>query len=172
MSGITAVVAASSDFTVTDNFDADETVVIGGKTYTMKSSLTNTDGFVQLAPTVDPQADAAATLNALADAINLSTTYSGAGAGTSYAAATTINPLVVATRPSALVLRITAKVPGVIGNQITTTDTHGEGSWTSTVLTGGTGAVNTAIAEILAQAQVNAEVGQLLRAIDGTPGSN
>ena len=166
---ITAVVPAVSSLTLTDNFDDTETVTIGGVVYTMRATLGVLAGSVQLAPTVDPEADASDTLDALADAINLDSTFSGAGAGTSYTAATVINPLVVASRPSALVLKITAKVPGVIGNQITTTETHGEGAWTSTVMASGTGSVNVALSEILAGCQVNAEVEQLLRRFDGNP---
>jgi len=168
---LTALTPAVSSLTLTDNFDDTETVTIGGVVYTMRATLGVLAGSVQLAPTVDPEADASDTLDALADAINLNSVFSGAGAGTSYTAATVINPLVVATRPSALVLKITAKVPGVIGNQITTTETHGEGGWTSTVMASGTGGIDVAVREILASSQVNAEVEQLLRHIDSRPAS-
>lgn len=125
----------------------DETLVIGGKTYTWKTSLTNTDGFVALG------ADATAALANMKAAINLE-----AGAGTAYAAATVINAHVKATGSTATTLTIEAKVPGSVGNFITTTETAGSGSWTSTVMAGGTGVVETDVDDLLAKCQVNSDV--------------
>jgi len=168
---ITAVVPAVSSLTLTDSFDDTETAIIGGKTYTGKTTLTNTDGFFKIDTTAGDSTDAIITLDNLAKAINLgsiTTPGDGTGSGTAYAAATTAG-LVYATRPSDYVLKIWAKTPGAIGNQITTTETHGEGAWTSTVMASGSGAVDVAIGEILAGCQVNAEVEQLLRRFDGRP---
>lgn len=162
MANITAPVFAVSTFTVTDNFDDTETVVIGGKTYTGELTLTNVDGHFLIDATAGTSADAPATLDNLAAAINLGSIAggvpgNGTGAGTLYAAATTAG-MVLATRPTSLTLKIWSKVPGTVGNMITTTDTHGEGSWTSTVMAGGTGVPGAIILEILAGCQLNAEL--------------
>lgn len=83
-----APIAASNilSLVVGQNAANNETVTIAGKVYTYKSALTNTDGFVKIG------ANAAATLDNLRAAINL-----GTGAGTKYAAATTLHPTVTAT---------------------------------------------------------------------------
>lgn len=145
-----ATVRATSTFTDATPAN-DETVVIGGKTYTFKTSLTNTDGFVALG------ADATAAHANLKAAINLES-----GAGTKYAAATVINPYVKATSSTASTTVIEAKVPGAIGNFITTTDTASSGSWTSTVMTGGSGSIETDIDTLLGRCQVNSDVLPLL----------
>lgn len=70
---------------VADNAGNTETVTIDGKVYTFQTSLTNTDGHVKIG------ADRDATLKNLAAAVTL-----GAGAGTTYATATTLHPTVTA----------------------------------------------------------------------------
>lgn len=101
-----------------------ETVTIGGKVYTFQTVLTNVDGNVLIG------ASAATALTNLAAAINLS-----AGSGTTYAAATTLHPTVSAngTNP----LTVTAKVAGVGGNGIATTETLSGGSWGAATLADG-----------------------------------
>ncbi len=109
---------AKGVFTLTSTGPADaETVVIGGKTYTFKTSLSNTDGYVKIGTTLD------ASLRNLAAAINLD-----AGAGTTYAAATTLNAYVEASVAEGK-LNVTAKEAGTEGNSIATTDTVNLGSW-------------------------------------------
>lgn len=65
-----------------------ETVTIDGKVYTFQTTLTDVDGNVQIG------ADRRESLNSLAAAINLDT-----GAGTKYAASTTLHPTVTAIGP-------------------------------------------------------------------------
>lgn len=113
-----ANVAATSTLTLTDNPADTETVVIGGKTYTFQTSLTNVDGNVLRG------ADASASLDNLIAAINLA-----AGGGTTYAAATTVHPTVTAAAGTGDTMVITAKVAGTGGNAITVTETLTNGSW-------------------------------------------
>lgn len=133
-----------------------EVIVIGGKTYTFQTSLTNVDGHVKIGASMD------ATLANLAAAINL-----GAGSGTAYAAATTLHPLVSAAvteneEDDDDVITLTAKVPGVLGNLIAvTTDT--DLTLSAAVLENGAGSVITAIQEVITSAQVNSEVLQALQ---------
>lgn len=112
---LTQITAAPSD---------GETVTIGGKVYTFKTALTDTDGFVLIGASI---ATALANLSA---AINL-----GAGAGTLYAASTTVHPSVTANGASPLV--VTAKLTGTAGNAITTTETLANGSWGGATLASG-----------------------------------
>jgi hypothetical protein len=125
----------------------DETVVAGGKTYTMKTSLSNTDGFVALG------ASNTAALANLKAAINLE-----AGAGTKYAAATTLNDHVRATASGATTLVVEAKVPGTVGNFIPTTETASSGSWGATTLASGTGNLADYLTDMVATSQLNADV--------------
>lgn len=148
-------VHAFSILTSTGVFTDTQTVVVGGKTYTTQTALTNVDGNVLIG------ASAAATLQNLFDAINLTGTP-----GTQYAAAMTINPHVTATANDATTLRVVAKVPGLVGNFIPTTETQTNASWTSTVLAGGTGSVWQAIDDILATEQPNSSIAQHLKRLD------
>ena len=152
---ITAVVPAVGTLTSTGTFGNTQTVVIGSKTYTFQTTLTNVDGNVAIG------ADAATSLANLKAAINL-----GAGAGTAYAAAMTENAHVKATTLTATTLKVVAKVPGTVGNFIPTTETQTNASWGGTTLAGGTGSIATAISEIMAGSQLNAEVMQTLLNID------
>jgi hypothetical protein len=153
MPSIAALVYATSTFTITDNFDDAETVVIGGRTYTAKGTLGAVDGHFKIEGT-KTLANGKLTLANLAAAINL-----GAGSGTAYAAETTANVLVHATYVAGdATLKIDSLLPGTIANQITTTDTHGEGSWTSTVMASGSGNLQTALASIEARGQLNADL--------------
>ena len=153
---ITAVVPAVGTLTSTGNPANTETVVIGGKTYTFQTTLTNVDGNVHIG------ASASATLDNLKAAINLS----GGVAGTDYATAMTANPYVKATTKTATTLKVVAKVPGRVGNFIPTTETSTVLSWGGATLASGTGDMDTAISEILAGAQLNAEVVQTLKNLD------
>lgn len=102
-----------------------DTVTIDGKVYTFQSSLTNVDGHVKI------NGDVASNLY---NAIKL-----GGGAGTAYAAATTVHPTVTVSdsfgNPDVIVI---AKTPGVAGNSIAVSETlHNAGSWSSATLIGG-----------------------------------
>lgn len=119
---------ASGTLTESGTFADTETVVIGPKTYTMQAVLTNVDGNVLIG------ADTTAAMLNLKKAINLES-----GAGTNYAAAMTVHPLVIAVSSSATTLVVRSKFNGTIGNQIATTETGGSTSWGAATLTGGSG---------------------------------
>jgi len=131
-----------------------QTVTIGGKVYTTQTTLTDVDGNVLIG------ASQTVTCANLAAAINL-----GAGAGTTYATAMTIHPTVSATSAAA-VLTVTAKVPGEIGNLIATTETQTNASWGAATMASGSGSVHTALAEIVAQDQLNSSVLAAVSLID------
>lgn len=104
-----------------------QTVVIGGKTYTLQSSLTNVDGHVKIGASVT------ATLLNLLHAVNAS----GGTAGTDYAAATTANTSVDGVSSNATTLVVRAKTAGTAGNAIATTETADHYTWGAATLTGG-----------------------------------
>ena len=120
-----AAVKATGTLTLTGNAANTETVVIGGKTYTFQTSLTNTNGNVFIG------GNAAASLDNLIAAINLQV-----GSGTEYAAATTIHSSVTALAGAGDTMDITAKTAGTAGNSITTTETV-TGSWGGATMSGG-----------------------------------
>lgn len=106
-----------------------ETVIIGIKTYTLQSSLTNVDGHVKIGATVE------ATLTNLKNAIN----GSGGTIGTDYAAATLPNTQVTATSNTTSVT-VTAIAVGTTGNAIGVSGTYpdsDDASWDDTTLSGG-----------------------------------
>lgn len=117
--------AAVADLQAGANFADGDTVTIDGKTYTFQAVLTNVDGNVFIG------ADATTTMANLAAAINLD-----AGAGTLYAAATTVHPTVSATSVLAR-LSITAKTAGSAANAIVLAVTGGNAYWTSATMRGG-----------------------------------
>lgn len=119
-------IAASGALTISATTSADtQTVTVGGVTYTLNTSLTNTANNVLIGVSTTTMAAN------LASAIN-----AGAGAGTTYGTGTVANPSVTAT--SALgVLTVTAITPGTVGNAIATTETLSNGAWANTTLTGG-----------------------------------
>lgn len=119
-------VAAKGTLTFTGNAADTETVVVGGKTYTFQTVLTNVNGNVLIGATVND------TINNLASAINL-----GSGAGTEYAAAMTINANVSAVNGAGDTLIVTAKTAGTAGNAIGSTDTVVNASWGAATLAGG-----------------------------------
>lgn len=121
-----STVAATGTLTLAANAADTETVVIGGKTYTWKDTLSETDGYVQIGAT------RYMSLINLAAAINLD----GRALG-QYAGATTIHSTVSAINTSTLLV-VTAKTPGTGGNAITSTETMANGSWGGATLSGGT----------------------------------
>lgn len=123
------LVAASRVLTTTGVFSNGEEVVIGGNTYTLQNTLTNTAGNVHIG--VDTQA----TLLNLRNAIN----RNGLGVpGVDYAEDTEAHPSVTAVS-DATTLTVTAVVSGVTGNSIVVTTDGANASWPSGTLTGGTG---------------------------------
>jgi len=102
-----------------------ETVVLGAKTYTFQTTLTDVDGNVAIG------ADTATSIANLIAAITL-----GAGVGTLYATSMTAhaNATAQAGAPGDTTMVARAKTAGVAGNSIATTETLTNGSWRSTKL--------------------------------------
>jgi len=120
--------AASATLTNATNFLNTETVTIDGKAYQFQTTLTDSDGNVQIGASV------ALSHENLRRAINLDGV-----AGTNYATSMTLHPTVSAT-DTATTTVVTAKVLGVIGNTISLAETAATGSWSpASNLTGGTG---------------------------------
>ncbi|MEE8608889.1 MAG: hypothetical protein V3S55_14890 [Nitrospiraceae bacterium] len=155
MASSVSYVAATAVLTLTDQFDNTETCVVGGKTYTFQTSLTDTDGNIAIGANV-----AGDLLNLLA-AINLSNEgESAVGAGNDYAASMTINAEVSArlAEITATTLTVRAKTAGTVGNLIACTETHGEGSWDNATLTGGLLTLDAYLADLFLLNQINSEV--------------
>lgn len=134
-----------------------QTIVIGGKTYTTQTTLTNVDGNVLIG------ANAAATLQNLYDAINLTP----AGAGVTYAAAMTANPEVIATSVTSTTVVVRARVPGQVGNRIPTTETQTNWAWGGATLASGAGSPDAELTALMAVSQINASVYQQLKVLFG-----
>jgi hypothetical protein len=104
-----------------------ETVTIDGKVYTFQTVLTNVDGNVLIG------GSAAASLSNLIAAITL-----GAGAGVTYAAATTLHPTVTAVAGTVVgTMLAKAKASGSAGNTIAVSTTVTLGVWATATLLGG-----------------------------------
>lgn len=104
-------VKASGVLTLTENAADDNTVTIGATVYRFKNTPAQ-------AFDVDIGVDASGSIDNLIAAIN-----AGPGSGTAYFAGTTAHPDVVAATGGGDTMNVTAKVPGVAGNSIATTDT-------------------------------------------------
>lgn len=144
-----APVRASGTLTASGVFSDGQTVVVGGKTYTVQATLTDVDGNVQMGAA----GAAAATLQNLYYAINLTGT-----AGTHYAASMTKNAQVEATAVTATTLVVKAGAAGTVGNLIASTETCANAAWGGATLSGGTGDTAKALREIIAYDQLNAAV--------------
>ncbi len=122
---------AFSILTMTDTGSATETFIIDGLVYTLIATVTEVEGQVDVAATTE------LTLLNLINAINAT----GDGVpGVDYAALQRPHPTVTAKAGAASTLVITAKVPGLVGNSIPTTETSAVGSWTAATCAGGTDA--------------------------------
>lgn len=147
MANNTTLVRATQTLTSTGVFTDTQTVVVGGKTYTFQTTLTDVDGNVLIG------ADQTASHQNFYDAINLTGT-----AGTQYAASMTKNTMVTATAATGTTTVVAAKVPGAIGNPIATTETQTNASWGAATLAGGTGDIGDFIDDLLSLNQINSEV--------------
>lgn len=147
MAVASTIAFAVGTLTSTGVFTDTQTVVVGGKTYTTQDTLTNVDGNVLIG------ANAAATLQNLYDAINLTGT-----AGTQYATAMTANTRVKATAVTATTLVVSALTPGEVGNLIATTETQTNAAWGAATLASGSGNINAFITSVIALNQINSEV--------------
>lgn len=124
-----AAVAATATLTLVGNAANADTVVVGSRTYTFETVLTNVNGNVLVGAT------AADSINNLIAAINL-----GSGAGTTYATATTANTQVTALDDAGTVIKFTAKATGTAANSFThTTSISGA---TFSAFTGGAAAAS------------------------------
>jgi hypothetical protein len=122
-------VKASRVLTFANNAVADETVVIGAKTYTWKSSVSTTANQVKVGASI------AASIANLVAAIT-----GGAGSGSVYGSATVASTEVTATAASGTTMLVTALTGGTAGNAIATTETMTNASFAGATLTGGTDA--------------------------------
>lgn len=147
MANAITLVHAQGTLTSSGTFTDTQTVVVGGKTYTTQTSLTNVDGNVAIG------ANAAATLQNLYDAINLTGTP-----GTQYAAAMTENSMVEATAVTATTLVVKAKCPGTIGNAIASTETQTNAAWGAATLASGAGDIGQWVESLIALNQVGSEL--------------
>lgn len=120
-----AVVNAVGVLTLTGNAVANDTVTIGGVTYTFVAVPT-------VAYDVDIGVSASVSIDNLIAAIN-----AGAGAGTLYGTGTVANPWVTAAAGAGDTMDVTAKPDGEAGNAVTTTANLTAGSWGDPTLEGG-----------------------------------
>jgi hypothetical protein len=118
----TAVGTLTSSGAFTDT----QTVTINGKVYTAQTTLTNSNGNFLIG------ANQTASHANLKAAVNLE-----AGAGTLYAAATTLHPTVTATSATGTTTVFAAKTPGTAGNALTTTETQTNASFGGATLASG-----------------------------------
>lgn len=120
----TQPVAAAVVLTLTGQPLDTETVVLGSKTYTFQTVLTNVDGHVLIGGTT------ALSLTNLINAINLN-----AGVvGTDYATLMTVHPTVTAAQGTGTTATITARETGTTGNSIASTETLTNGSFAAVTL--------------------------------------
>lgn len=133
-------VAATGTLTFVANPADTDPVVIGSRTYTFQTVLTNVAGHVLIGAT------ASDSLDNLIAAINL-----GAGSGVKYAAATTQHPTVTAAAGAGDTMVVTAQAKGTAGNAIATTETFTNAGnvWGAVTLTGGVDSYTIKIEKLL-----------------------
>jgi hypothetical protein len=145
---ITAIVRALGTLTLTGQPLNTETVVIGDKTYTFQTSLTDVDGNVLIG------SDAEDSIDNLVLALTL-----GTGSGTKYAASMTANAHVAYFSDTATTLVVKARVAG-------TTETLTNGSWGAATLASGAGSFETLVNELQAGFQLNAAIQTVLENVE------
>lgn len=150
---VPASVAANGVLTLAGNAANNETVVIGTKTYTFQTALTDVDGNVLIGAT------ASDSLDNLIAAITL-----GAGAGSTYAASMTLHPTATASAGAGDTMNCSAKVPGTVGNTLASTETLANGSWTAATLINGSGDM---VVLSAASSETPSEVAAVTAAQDG-----
>lgn len=136
----TASTVATTTLTSTGVLEDGDQAIIGGRTYTFKTTLT-ASGATPYEVLIGAN-QTASHLNFLR-AIN-----AGAGAGTLYGTGTLIHPTVTAATSDGTTTVINAKTPGTAGNLIGTTEgaaaaAMANASWTSTVMASGADGVET-----------------------------
>lgn len=145
-------VNASQTLTFAANAVAAETVVIGTITYTWRATVGSTANEVLVGAT------AAASAQNLYDAINAT----AAKSGVTFGSATVANPYVRAKTVTATTVVVQAKLPGLAGNYIPTTETMTQGSWGAATLASGTGDCAADIVNFILVQQMSASVKHLL----------
>lgn len=125
----TEAVQAIGTLTYTGQPANNDTITVGGKTYTYQTVLTNVDGNVIIGATL------ADSVQNLIDAINLTGTP-----GTEYAAAMTANTQVGAVLGVGTSITAYALVGGTAGNAIGSTSTSVNATWGGATLAGGVAA--------------------------------
>lgn len=120
---------STGTLTLTANAGNNETVQIGNKVYTFKTTLTGADNEVLIG------ANASASIDNLIAAIN-----SAAGGGTVYGVNTARNPDVTAAAGAGDTMDVTSTYSGSAANAIRTRETLANGSWGGALMTGATGA--------------------------------
>lgn len=111
------------------------TITIGNRTYTYVTELSETSGADPVADQVYYTSSVAVALDNLKKAINASGI-----AGTDYSTGTTEHSQVTATTNANDAQTVQAKISGVAGNSIATTDTMDNHAWGAGTLASGTGA--------------------------------
>lgn len=152
----TAAAQAVGTLTLTDVPHADNTTIVGSKTYTWKASPTTTANEVKIG------ASAEASIDNLVAAIN-----GGTGSGTLYGSATVASTEVVAVKATAATMTVTAIVPGTAGNSLSSAGTMTHGSWGGANLASGADCTGAQFATALA-ATLNADEGSSVWALVGT----
>ncbi len=147
MANTVVLVRASGVLTITAIPLDTETVTIGGKVYTFQTTLTDSDGNVLIGAD-----EVSAALN-LSRAINL-----GAGSGSLYAASMTKNNHADVASVAAGVMTVLARMNGIHGNLIDTTETSSVGSWGAAVMAGGSGLIDEWADSLLLLNQLDSEV--------------
>lgn len=126
LTGSTTGTRASGTLTLSGNPTDGQTVTIGTKVYTFKTTLGATANQVLIG------ASASASLDNLIAAVN-----GGSGSGTLYSARTVAHTLVTAAAGAGDTMVVTAVAYSSSGNAIATTETLSSGSWGGSVLAGG-----------------------------------
>lgn len=140
--------AATGALTLTANAANDETVTIGARTYTYKTTLTGAADEVLIG------VDEIDSLDNLIAAINDDITAEGVLYGTG----TVKHPDVTASAGSGSVMDVTAVAEGAAFNSVATTETLSNGSWGAATLTGGTNSVLNVVAPPSTEAFVSVAI--------------
>ena len=141
--------------TFTLNPSNNDTIVLNGKTYTFQTTLTNVDGNVAIG------VDLATSILNLQAAIAL-----GAGAGTAYAAATTLHPTIGVASVTATTIVPQAKAGGTAGNALTMSSGQANAVCNGATLGTTQAGVDPTAAEFTTslEAAINASATELVRA--------
>lgn len=134
---ITGLAAATQNLAYVGQPANGNTVTVNGKVYNFRTTLTDVDGYVAIGASVS------ITIDNLISAVNLS-----GGAGTKYAASTTLHPTVSCALSVGPNVLFTYKTAGKIGNGTAVSTTVGAWTWTAGTMTGGTTDVAATIVNI------------------------